>query len=100
MTRSKLTQQEIEILRRNPYVVDVDEKRIIYADSFKKRFIEEYMCNKKPTQIFRDAGFDVNALGSKRIERASHRWRESFRSGTLISVKGDSTVHINESGKK
>lgn len=41
MSRSKLTQQEIQELRENPYVVDVDEKRIIYSDEFKQRFIEE-----------------------------------------------------------
>lgn len=87
MTRSKLTQQEIQELRENPYVVDVDEKRIIYSDEFKQRFIEEYMCNRKPSQIFRDAGFDVAALGSKRIERACYRWRVSFRAGTLVSCK-------------
>ena len=87
MSRSKLTQQEIQELRENPYVIYVDEKRIIYSDEFKQRFIEEYMCNRKPSQIFRDAGFDVATLGSKRIERACYRWRESFRAGTLVSCK-------------
>ena len=38
---------------------------------------------KKPTAIFRDAGFDVKALGSKRIERACARWKESYEAGTL-----------------
>lgn len=37
----------------------------------------------KPGNIFRSAGFDLKILGSKRIERASYRWRESFEAGTL-----------------
>ena len=41
------------------------------------------MQGKKPTAIFRDAGFDVKALGSKRIERACARWKESYEAGTL-----------------
>lgn len=45
--------------------------------------MEEYIEGKKPTQIFKDAGFDPSVLGSKRIERASARWRESYASGSL-----------------
>lgn len=45
--------------------------------------MKEYIAGKKPTQIFKDAGFDPKILGSKRIERASARWRESYASGTL-----------------
>ena len=41
------------------------------------------MQGKKPTAIFRDAGFDVKVLGSKRIERACARWKESYEAGTL-----------------
>jgi len=45
--------------------------------------MKEYLNGKKPTQIFREAGFDPAILGSKRIERSSARWRESFAAGTL-----------------
>ena len=41
------------------------------------------MQGKKPTAIFKDAGFDVKVLGSKRIERACARWKESYEAGTL-----------------
>ncbi len=87
MGRGKLTGKELEELRRNPYVVEADEGRIIYSNEFKDYFIHEYMDGKKPGEIFRSAGFDVKALGSKRIERASARWRESFFAGTLGSYE-------------
>lgn len=83
MGRGNFTKEEMEILLRNPYVSDVNEKSISYSTEFKFLFMEEYIEGKRPTQIFRDAGFDIKILGSKRIERACARWKESYESGTL-----------------
>ena len=83
MGRGNLNEEEIHTLRENPYVVDVNERGVSYSKDFKFLFIKEYMQAKKPTAIFRDAGFDVKALGSKRIERACARWKESYEAGTL-----------------
>ena len=83
MGRGNFTKEEMEILLRNPYVSDVNEKSISYSTEFKFLFMEEYIEGKRPTQIFRDAGFDIRILGSKRIERACARWKESYQSGTL-----------------
>ena len=85
MGRGKLTEAERVALRENPYVLDVSETSIAYSNEFKFLFMEEYLKGKTPTQIFRDAGFDIKMLGSKRIERAAARWRESYESGTLGS---------------
>lgn len=75
MGRREFTAEEIERLKKNPYIDDVNAVRIIYSDEFKRRFVEEYLEGKRPTQIFRDAGFDVKLIGYKRIERATARWR-------------------------
>ena len=83
MGRGKLTAEEIEILQRNPNVVKATEKIVIYTNKFKEHFIEEYSLGKKPSLIFTEAGFDINMLGSKRIERACARWREAHAVGTL-----------------
>lgn len=83
MGRGQFTKDEIKSLRKNPYVSDVSQTRIAYSSEFKTLFMNQYTKGKKPVQIFRDAGFDPKVLGSKRIERASARWRESYRSGTL-----------------
>lgn len=85
MGRGKLTKEEVEILKENPYVKDVNENRVIYTEEFKHRFINEYFNGKAPTAIFVEAGFDVRILGSKRIERASARWREANASGNLAA---------------
>lgn len=83
MARGKLNEEEIKVLKKNPYVNDVSEIGIRYTNEFKFHFMKEYLSGKKPTQIFREAGFDTEMLGSKRIERATHRWRESYRAGSL-----------------
>ncbi|MDO5541341.1 MAG: hypothetical protein Q4F83_14960 [Eubacteriales bacterium] len=96
MGRGRLNKEEVSILEKNPYVVSVSEDRVVYSDEFKQRFMREYLKGKKPKQIFQDAGFDPKILGSKRIERAGARWRESFASGTL----GDYQDMIMKCNKK
>lgn len=83
MGRGNLTLEEINILKKNPNVASVNENRIIYSTEFKFHFMKEYTSGKKPTRIFKEAGFDAAILGSKRIERASARWRESYKAGSL-----------------
>ena len=91
MGRGKLTEEEIKVLKQNPFVSDAGGSRILYTNEFKYRFMEEYLAGKKPTQIFRDAGFNPKMLGSKRIERATQRWKESYNAGTLGSYQ-DATI--------
>lgn len=83
MGRGKLTEKEIEILKKNPFVVSVNGNRIIYSTEFKQMFMKAYKKGTGPTEIFRNAGFDVKILGSKRIERAAARWKESYEAGSL-----------------
>lgn len=83
MGRGHFTMEEIEALLRNPNVLNANERSISYSPVFKLRFMEEYLNGKRPVQIFREAGFDIKMLGSKRIERACARWKESYQSGTL-----------------
>jgi hypothetical protein len=83
MGRGKLSEEEIRILKKNPYVIDVNERGISYSEEFMFLFIREYVQGRKPTDIFRSAGFDTKILGSKRIERACARWKESYEAGTL-----------------
>lgn len=77
MARGKLTPEEQEILKANPNVISVSDFQVKYSKEFKDHFIEEYKKGKRPVEIFSDAGFDINILGTKRIERAAQRWKEA-----------------------
>ena len=82
MSRCQFSKEQMEQLKRNPNVVDVNEKRITYSSEFKQHFIDEYKKGIKPKDIFKAAGFDTDVLGTKRIQRACERWREGMMAGT------------------
>ena len=82
MSRCQFTKEQMEQLKRNPNVVDVNEKRITYSSEFKQHFIDEYKKGIKSKDIFKAAGFDTDVLGSKRMQRACERWREGMLAGT------------------
>lgn len=67
------TDEQIEQLRKNPYVKKVSEKGITYEEGFKELFMAEYKTGKGPCQIFREAGFDVSVIGKKRIDSFTDR---------------------------
>ena len=83
MARGGFTEQELEALNKNKYVLYAENNKIAYSNEFKHHFMKELLSGKRPKEIFAEAGFDVEALGSKRIERATHRWKESYKAGTL-----------------
>ena len=77
MGRCKFTTEQIEQMKRNPNVLNVNEERIMYSLEFKRHFIDEYKKGITPKNIFKAAGFDTDILGAKRIQRASERWRKA-----------------------
>lgn len=68
------SEKTLEELNDNKFVSSATSKRITYTEDFKQYFIEKYQLGFTPREIFKLAGFDVNALGYKRIERAAARW--------------------------
>lgn len=83
MARGGFTEQELAALNKNKYVLYAENNKIAYSNEFKHHFMKELLSGKRPKEIFAEAGFDVEALGSKRIERATSRWKESYKAGTL-----------------
>ena len=52
MANKKFTQEEMNIIRQNPYVVNVSPTKITYSLAFKKFAIEQAQLGLKSTQIF------------------------------------------------
>ena len=95
MSTKLLTPEMVEKLNSNPFVRSVTNRRIEYTNEFKKHFVEEYRKGKNPRVIFIEAGFDVKALGTKRIERASDRWRQMNNEGRFSDKVIPVEVHPN-----
>ena len=92
MGKGNFTPEEIQLLKENPNVRSVADRCITYTNAFKVHFMNEYGMGKSPTQIFREAGFDVKVLGYKRIERVSANWKEAYAANKL-------SVHQEEDTK-
>ncbi len=78
MGRGEFSPQEIDVLRKSPYVVLAEARRVVFSAQFKEHFAEQYAAGERPTAIFRDAGIDPKILGDKRIERATARWKQMY----------------------
>ena len=87
MKKTNFTPEEVKVLRENPNVLRVSDNRITYTRAFKVHLVDEYRKGKRPTQIFREAGFDTKVLGSKRIERAAANWKKTYVRNTLYLDK-------------
>ena len=74
--RKQFTEQQIEILKQNPFTASVSEKQIRFTVEFKRFLLSER--EKNGTQwkcIFQKAGYNPDILGESRILRIVDRVR-------------------------
>ncbi|MFO1442564.1 IS3 family transposase [Bacillus sp. Bva_UNVM-123] len=86
MSKITFSTKEIKTLQNNPNVQRVSERAITYTDSFKNRFMDEYLNGRLPRQIFLENGFDVDVIGIKRIEQSAYRWKRAYEKNGLIGL--------------
>ena len=95
MGKNYFTEEQVVKLRKNIYVKNVTEKAITYTDEFKLHFINEYNLGKQPTQIFKEADFDIYVLGEERIKSSSRRFRKNNN-----RIEGLADTRKNNSGRR
>jgi hypothetical protein len=86
------TDEQVIELSKNPNVKHVSNKSITYQESFKECFIEAYEKGKTAREIFIEAGFNVEVLGSDRVKSSGKRWRTQSKrlEGVKDTRKGGS----------
>lgn len=89
MSKVQFTDEDILNLSKNIYVKNISNKSITYTNEFKIHFIAEYNNGKTPRQIFNDAGFNIDIIGTKPIECASCRWRKAYKKVRTRRKAGD-----------
>lgn len=87
MSKINFTDENILELSKNIYIKNISNKSITYTNEFKIHFITEYNNGKTPKQIFNESGFDIDIIGTKRIEYASSRWRKASEERKVINRK-------------
>lgn len=74
------TEYERKILGSNPNVLQVSEKGITYRPEFKLHAVSSQAKGRTPTQIFLDAGFDIDLIGKEKPKDCLRRWRQVYAS--------------------
>lgn len=100
MSKKQFTQKEIKNLSNNPYVKSVSSKGITYTDEFKRIFIAENKNGKSPRQIFEENGFDVEVLGTVRVNKAAYRWRTAYNESGVLGLQDMRKAHSGRPTEK
>ncbi|MBQ6833099.1 MAG: hypothetical protein IJO55_01615 [Lachnospiraceae bacterium] len=74
------TQEEMDILMQNPYVISVSSKRIEYSLAFKQFALKEAQNGLSSPKIFEKAGFDPEMLGKTRMYVALKKFKQQAAS--------------------
>jgi len=100
MSGIRFTKEQQSLLSKNPCVTKVTEKSITYSETFKISAIKAYGQGKKPAEIFREAGFDLEIIGNKNPGKSLDRWKNRYfinGEAGLIGEKRCGTGHQKSS---
>ncbi len=99
MSKRIFTKEQIEMLLRNPNIAGCSEKSISYHKDFKILAIRKYREGLPPSDIFRQAGFDINMIGRKSPKNCLRRWLKVFRKNGEAGLKVDGRAINNPRGR-
>jgi hypothetical protein len=108
MNKKIFTEEEIKQLSQNRNILKCSSKAITYNKKFKVFAVKEYEKGKTTTQIFEDAGFDLDIIGKDipqaRIRAWKKIYREKGKQGLLNETRGSNGGRlkktINENDKE
>ena len=81
MAKRKFTEEEMALLKLNPYVLDVSPSIVHFSAEFKEKFWEGVVSKKELRKIVVELGIDPNILGESRINGLKTMIREEVRAG-------------------
>ena len=85
------SKEQVKELSENPFVLKVSEKAITYTEEFREQFYIMYIGGMSPTNIMREMGFDVIALGERRIANIVQRVKNMAEKGCFKDTRVDSS---------
>jgi len=93
MSQRIFNEKQIKVLLQNPNVERCSEKSISYSKDFKINAVKEYHEGLPASEIFKQAGFNVDMIGRKTPKWCLKRWLKTFR------TKGIKNLSIESRGK-
>lgn len=83
----------MKALLQNGNVAGCSEKSISYRKEFKILAVRKYQEGLPPSEIFRQARFDIDTIGRETPKRCLRRWRKVSRQ------KGEAGLHVDGRGQ-
>ena len=80
MGKKVFTDEEMEMLRNNPYTYSVTPSTLYFTKEFKELFWQEYQKGEVPRQILSKYGYPAEVLGKKRIWGIAHNIKDQYYS--------------------
>ena len=77
--RNYFTDEQIEELKKSPYVSKITKSNMVLTDEFKAEFIRLYNLGASPGEILRQLGIDPKTLGKRRVDSLSARVRKQSK---------------------
>lgn len=74
----QFTKDEMAILMKNPYTLSVTEKSIKHTLEFKELYWAKYTQGFRPSQIFRECGYDIAILSERRINGFTQHIKKEY----------------------
>lgn len=93
MRKREFNEEELEILRNNPYTYKATKTTLRLTREFKELFYKEYQRGKQPQEILEEYGYPSEVLGTKRISGISSLIRneatrpQGFSEGSRVCVE-------------
>lgn len=95
------TQEEINELLKNEYVSKCSSKSITYSKEFKELAVKRYLLEGySPSEIFREAGFNLNVLGKDRPKNCLRLWRKTYQGKGVDALKEERRGKSKNGGRK
>lgn len=76
MSKRIFTKQQVKQLLSNKNVSGCSERSITYSKDFKIKAVKLYKQGLTPREIFRQAGFDLNAISRDQPKECLKRWNK------------------------
>ena len=99
MSKRIFNKEQIEILLQNPNVTGCSEKSMSYRKDFKILANRKYHEGMPPSEIFREARFDINMIGRETPKRCLRRWRRVFKDKGEAGLKIDGRRQSKAGGR-
>ena len=79
MSKIIFSEHQQRILENNPHVSSVTDRSIQFAPTFKLQAVKQNIAGTGPSQIFKEAGFDVDIIGLRKAQTAVYRWKSIYK---------------------